>query len=398
MIEYVPECLRGDEQLFKFFNALFPGQVERAEILLNASRLTELIEEREKNIKLYENVYAKHYHKRALYNRKMEIQRHRSTGIMQHLFCVCSRKPPKRPKEPMVCLGRDWKRCGRRKIVKALPYYLSEIKRLNDLIDEEHKKILQEKLKTERPKTAKKFDVANHFANFSAGAIALMTGVASDLNCDTGFVQFKTITAKQSAVQCNISGTSNFLVTSPAPDPRDVIWRNAIVERGAVFLKQKQIYGLLLTCLLFWAPLITGINTISNLNTLGKYLPQFLVPKPGSFWAGLIQGWLPVVLLEAVMKVLINALNIIAKRYIRYKSRSEVDMFVYKWNFAYRLANIFIIIVSGSLLKLLQSAASDGQFSNRMSNFNFFHEQCAYLFLVDTSPFITHFLISKRSF
>jgi hypothetical protein len=357
MIEYVPESLRGDEQLFKFYNALFPGQVERAEILLNASRLTELIEEREKNIKLYENVYAKHYHNRAEYNRKLDAQRLRRNGILNYIFCACSGKSLKRPSEPILSLKRNWKKCGRRKTVKALPYYLSEIKRLNQLVDEEHKRILQEKLTIERPVTTKKFDVFS----LSAGAIALVTGVASDLNCDTGFVQFKSITAKQSAVQCNISGTANFLVTSPAPDPRDVIWRNAIVERGAIFLKQKQIYGLLLAGLLFWAPLITGINTISNLNTLGKYLPEWLLPEPGSFWAGLIQGWLPVLLLEIVMKILINALNLVAKRYIRFKTRSEVDMFVYKWNFAYRLANTLIIIVSGSLYKLLQSAASDGQ-------------------------------------
>lgn len=357
MIEYVPESLRGDEQLFKFYNALFPGQVERAEILLNASRLTELIEEREKNIKLYEKVYAKHYHNRAEYNRKLDAQRLRSNGIIHYLFCACSGKSLKRPSEPILSLKRNWKKCGRRKTVKALPYYLSEIKRLNQLVDEEHKRILHEKLTIERPVTTKKFDVFS----LSAGAIALVTGVASDLNCDTGFVQFKTITAKQSAVQCNISGTANFLVTSPAPDPRDVIWPNAIVERGAIFLKQKQIYGLLLAGLLFWAPLITGINTISNLNTLGKYLPEWLLPEPGSFWAGLIQGWLPVLLLEIVMKILINVLNLVAKRYIRFKTRSEVDMFVYKWNFAYRLANTLIIIVSGSLYKLLQSAASDGQ-------------------------------------
>jgi len=361
MVEYVPESLRGDKELFDFFNALFPGQVERAEILLNASKLTELIEEREKNIKLYEDVYAKHSHQKSKYSKQMEVygRQQRNLSILQYFLCSCTGMPPKKPMEPLITLGRDWKNHGRRKQVEALPYYLLEIKRLNRLIEVEHKRILQEKLNRDRSEVTQKFDVIN----FTAGAMAHISGVvtSSDLNCDTGFVQFKNLTSKQSAIQCNITGTSNFLVTSPAPDRRDIIWRNAIVERGGIFLKQKLIYGLLLTGMLFWSFIITGINTISNIDTLDRVLPSWMIPKPGSFWAGLIQGWLPVVLLEIVMKILISILNLVSKRYIRYKTRAECDNFVYKWNFAYRLANILIIILSGSLLTLLKSSATNPQ-------------------------------------
>ena len=62
------------------------------------------------------------------------------------------------------------------------------------------------------------------------------------------------------------------------------------------------------------------------------------------------------------MKILISILNLVSKRYIRYKTRAECDNFVYKWNFAYRLANILIIILSGSLLTLLKSSATNREF------------------------------------
>jgi hypothetical protein len=39
MVEYVPESLRGDKELFDFFNALFPGQGKRAELALSAIML-----------------------------------------------------------------------------------------------------------------------------------------------------------------------------------------------------------------------------------------------------------------------------------------------------------------------------------------------------------------------
>ena len=357
MVEYIPENLRRDKELYEFFDALFPGQVVRAEVLLNASELTSLIQEREHNIIQYENVFAKHYHRRAVYSRNMQMQGRRNVGILQYMFCTCCGLPPREPFEPQISLGRDWKKCCRRKKVKALLYYLSEIKQLNQLIDEEHKRILREKMRADRQGTPQKFDVSN----LRAGAMKLMSGIKSDLNCDTGFVQFKTLTAKQSAIQCNITGTADFLVTSPAPDARDIIWRNAIVERGTILMKQLQLDGLLLTGTLFWAGVITAINSISNLSALSNILPEWLIPSPDSFLGGLIQGWLPVLLLETIMMVLIYALDLVAKQYIRFKTHSEIDTFVYKWHFAYRLVNMLIIIISGSLLQLVQSAKADPQ-------------------------------------
>ena len=42
--------------LFNEFNALFPGQIEQAEMLLETSKLEELVDERKKLIKRHENI------------------------------------------------------------------------------------------------------------------------------------------------------------------------------------------------------------------------------------------------------------------------------------------------------------------------------------------------------
>ena len=125
---------------------------------------------------------------------------------------------------------------------------------------------------------------------------------------------------------------------------------------------------------------VTAITSISNLDRLAQWLPAWLIPEPGTFWYGLIQGksvnvalplkevflhrfltlppfavalysvarptgYLPVVFLEALMLILPMVLRFIGKKYIRFKTKSENDKFVFGWHFGYRVANLIIIIL-----------------------------------------------------
>lgn len=54
------------------------------------------------------------------------------------------------------------------------------------------------------------------------------------LHSSTAFVEFKTMAAKQHAVQCNITGMNNCMVVTPVPEVRDLIWDNMHVSRALI--------------------------------------------------------------------------------------------------------------------------------------------------------------------
>merc|ERR1712003_106707 len=104
-------------------------------------------------------------------------------------------------------------------------------------------------------------------------------GVGGGLTCSTGFVEFTTLTAKQSALQCNITGTNGYMVTTSAPDPRGIIWDNATVERQIIEIKKVQFELLLLAATIPWSLLVSTIASISDLDLLSKVLPSYFIPE-----------------------------------------------------------------------------------------------------------------------
>ena len=162
--------------------------------------------------------------------------------------------------------------------------------------------------------------------------------------CNTGFIEFKSLTSKQSAIQCNIVGTTNYMLTGSAPDPRDIIWENVTVERSTIWIKKIQCDALLFTGTIFWSFVVTAVTSISNLDQLSQFLPGWLIPEENTLWYGLIQGYLPVVFLELLMLLVPILLRIIGLHFIRFKTQSEVAKFVFNWHFGYRTANLVIII------------------------------------------------------
>ena len=205
IVQYIPESHRRDEEIFHFFDALFPGQVKRAEIILNASKLSELIKERQGFIEKYESVYAKHQHAKQRYHHKREGIISESCGVMYCLKCKCCRGEPKQPQDPTIALSRHFFCCGGKK-VKALPYLLSEIKRLNRDFEKEHRAIMQVKNVAEDREEQRDIIASN-----IAKGKSFFTGTTEELTCDTGFVEFKNLTAKQSALQCNLTGTNGYM-------------------------------------------------------------------------------------------------------------------------------------------------------------------------------------------
>lgn len=139
-------------------------------------------------------------------------------------------------------------------------------------------------------------------------------------------------------------------MTESAPDPRDMLWENAAVETKFIQIKKLQCEALLFTGTLFWSVVVGTMTSISDLDIIKDRLPAAFVPEEDSFMYDLVKGYLPVVLLEILMLPVPFLIKMIATRFIRLKSHSEIDQFVYKWHFAYRVANLIIIVVRRQVL------------------------------------------------
>ena len=116
--------------------------------------------------------------------------------------CKCLKNASTKPMDPTMTIGKSRFFCCGGKKVKALPYLLSEIKRLNREVEKEHRRITKSKGLAED---------SEHDTDLIAGAKTFITGTRKDLTCDTGFVEFNTLTVKQSALQCNLTGTNGYM-------------------------------------------------------------------------------------------------------------------------------------------------------------------------------------------
>lgn len=351
IVEFVPESHRRDQELFQFFDAVFPNQIKRAEILLNASELADMIKKRQDFIERYEKTYAKYNHAKQVF--ALSTEKNESTVRLKLKFLSCKRK---KPEEPTIALTRYPLLCCGGRTEKALPYYLRNINKLNKEIEKEHKKIREAKEKVED-----EYEHHDFVSDQLAAVRKRITGVGQDLTCDTGFIEFKNLAAKQSALQCNITGTNRYMVTTSAPDPRAMIWENATVEKSTIISKHLQCGGILFASSLFWPLIVATVTSMSDLESYKRFMPEWMIPKEETFWYDLIQGYIPVIFLESVMFFVPIILSFIAKKYIRFKTSTEVDEFVYKWHFAYRIWNLIIIIVKNQVWETFSLLRTDPQ-------------------------------------
>lgn len=194
LVEFIPESHRRDKELFEYFDAVFPGQVQRAEILLNANTLTKYINQRQYFIQKYEEKYAQHVHARAVHQQKLDRYNANESSIFQK----CCFPYPREVKNPLIKIYKPKPCCCfKDKYVQALPYYLSEINRLNTLIEHEHERITEEKMKLQEDTGALgKFSSITRGFNYVTGFSSPIQ-MKKELTCDTGFVEFKSLTAKQ---------------------------------------------------------------------------------------------------------------------------------------------------------------------------------------------------------
>ena len=158
------------------------------------------------------------------------------------------------------------------------------------------------------------------------------------------------------AIQCNVSGTSDFISCRAAPLPNDIQWSNMDISQRIISERKWRIHLMLMAAIIFWTPVVTFISNFGDTETwksLGVD-DRFLPSADNEYASNLMEGFVPVIILESLMKILVIIIKAIALRYIQFKTKSEAEEFVMLWHFMFRLVNVLSIVVSGGIIKTFE--------------------------------------------
>eukprot|EP00607_Mallomonas_marina_P000286 CAMPEP_0182431790 /NCGR_PEP_ID=MMETSP1167-20130531/51674_1 /TAXON_ID=2988 /ORGANISM="Mallomonas Sp, Strain CCMP3275" /LENGTH=866 /DNA_ID=CAMNT_0024618517 /DNA_START=851 /DNA_END=3451 /DNA_ORIENTATION=- len=170
----------------------------------------------------------------------------------------------------------------------------------------------------------------------------------------TGFVTFKTRRSQTAAYQLAVlDDRYPDFKAFPAPQYEDIMWENIDAPLKFIENASGATSTVLYTGLLFWGVIIAFITTISQLTFLGQYIPFFNLLDPVSY--AFLSGILPVAVMGAFLALLPKIFDFIAKYFERQKTYSDVQMVVFKWFFAYTLANVYLTLLSGSAVTAISS-------------------------------------------
>jgi hypothetical protein len=174
----------------------------------------------------------------------------------------------------------------------------------------------------------------------------------------TGFVTFNSRQAQLVATQLTFLSEDfpNLKVTN-APSVSDIIWDNIGADTTTTERVSFIVSALYTTGLLFWGVILTFIAGLSNLSTLESILPFLVYLDTAAL--SILQGLLPVIVLIVFMALIPIIMNAVAIYVERRKTYSEVQREVFQWYYLYQLANVYIILLAGSLINSATDIAND---------------------------------------
>lgn len=137
------------------------------------------------------------------------------------------------------------------------------------------------------------------------------------------------------------------LTVSRAPTPSDMLWENLSYSTTYTSYASIAVTVLLYSGLLFWSTIVAFVAAVSSLANLATYLPFINDLDPVLY--ALIAGNLPVVVNIIFQALIPIVIGMLAHYIERRKSRSAVELHVFRWYFLYQVINIFVLVLSGSV-------------------------------------------------
>jgi chaperonin cofactor prefoldin len=332
-VEQIPPSKRSAAKLFAYFSKLFPGSVVKANICLSIDELEKTISKIKKARDAYEQADASMHGKQNAPRPQTKVGGFlifggKKVDALSHFDKVMEelKIEAERQREEMVVFCE---RLGNQ-----------------DLLT------LESTAKSNRSmsplsffgKGKKLYDDDEIFAT-------KWKNIASS----TGFLTLNSLASKQEAIQCELTGRPMLLKAYPAPELKDVIWNNVTTSMVMQNCKRLIANTFWTLGILFWAIPVSFTQILANLDGLREKAPWLWIPEKGTPLYGFLVGYLPVIFFLILMFLVPLLIALSAEKFIKMKSLSSVDLYLFRWHFGFQIANLWLILIGGSIFNQLSS-------------------------------------------
>ena len=192
------------------------------------------------------------------------------------------------------------------------------------------------------------------YVNYLLSIDHALESVVGATMSSTGFVTFLDLTSVTCATCTPLTSKPQILDVSVAPEPRDIIWANAHVSAKACDRSEKVVNSILFIGVFFWIFPLAAIQAFAKAEYIARIpgMEWILTFNSGSVSA-FVNGYLPVVALLCLILILPVIFELVARKYERRKTVSDVQLSMLNRYFYYQLINIYITVTAGSLWKSL---------------------------------------------
>ncbi|KAG5185269.1 hypothetical protein JKP88DRAFT_262665 [Tribonema minus] len=327
LVEGIPASKRSSAALFGYFAHVFPGQVSKATLCMDTQALEQTIGKRDQALVGIEKAEA---------------------------FSIA--KPDKPPMQTKV----GGKACCGGKKVDAATHFKEELETLNTQADNEHRDVVALNAAiTDRDLVPLRRTSSKNQADAASPEDIAVSKAWSKGASSSGFVTFTSLVTKSAATQCQVAVYPQIMETFSAPAPNDVLWHNVTMPIDDQRRKRAIANAFFTVGILFWAIPVMFTQTVANLEGLREKCPWLWIPDQGTALYGLLSGYLPVILLVVLMILVPIVIGLAASKFFKVKAQSQVDEYIFRWHFGFQVANLFLVIIGGSIFTQLSAAISD---------------------------------------
>jgi hypothetical protein len=299
LVEKIPRDFRSNAGLQDLFQNIFPGHVHSASVCRNLASLDKLVEERHKAVILLEKAVALK----------------EATG-----------------KEPEYFERTSGALCCKKGVThEAIPFWQGRIDKLNEQVTMEQYKIdAHEKVLTERCSK----DSSRELEGKDEGSAAELNRPIKaeyDLSeeyphSSTGFVTLSSKLDRAVAYQVLLTYENYNMRVFPAPEPREMVWKNAIVPIERTEQRRVITNAIFTMGVLMWGAVLAFIAALSSIDNLTSLLPFLEVLKSIPVIYPLLQGYLPTIVLIVFQALLATIIAAIGTGFEGIKSISSVQV------------------------------------------------------------------------
>lgn len=334
-VENIPKEFQNNQKLFNLFNDIFPGQIYSASIAINTVELDKLIIKRNQVVnKLEKYIALKEAHKEK---KSVILHINRTTNL------------------PIIKIFKSFYKNLDES--DSIDYYNQQLNVLNEQISK-YKAILIHDYNS-LPKNEQGISLKDSIMK----VFAFNSKISDDIKpkysvTPSGFITFKTKKAYNTALTNPVlfHKYTSIRITQ-AYDLKNIIWENLAYTTSHVENSEFITSKIYTVGLLFWGVIIAFVSAVSTLSNLSDYLP--FINNLNTATLAIIGTLLPVVIMSVFLALIPIIMYFISYHFEKRKFTSQVQEAVFKWYYLYQIANVYLLLIGGSLFNSLAASIAN---------------------------------------